>query len=662
MDLDHSRQAYTSMIKVTIDGRPYLKDIHDLFAALITQIQLSTHRYLFRNYYNTFSTEDAIAALASLRVSHTVRTADTKNSHGQAQTVTTITTFNMDKDMAKALCLQFQVCRLMENAVDPSSSSSRNVASVNDKTLWQLTPKGLCVVQDFCVRTEVDMAPMRKYFECIPSIQLVPLERQTDDDQLTLGRQHLSLIFMIMATSLPLEGNVLTHHQQQVPDLVTSSAKKKSSPTSSLSSSSSSVSSSSSASLSATITAPAATAAPFTMSTHSTYADAKVQLLSNYLLTMSGQQKRQPTQHPPQKMYRQQQQKGYQQKKLASVAIRSTFSSQLGYDWLIDCSTVSCYDEAQVLLEEFIKYGWLKYQDGSARYADKPLHASSKVMLEVTPSGNQIISKMSTTSSSSATSTRSSLPQQDTRAGLADLFLPQSSTAPKDEGQSRHPHRRSFCMTTTSTSDNTTRLVRSNSSGGNSMDMSPLSSSLTNGGESNVSKLHHILHDAQLRSLFKIFLRSHFCEENLDFWIDYAALCQKLRRGGPVMPTHNQKELLEDAYDVWATYLNPCGAHNELNIDHGLRQDMARAVNSIMTIDHTSGASRLVITSHSVSASLRMILKWLDRVNDQICRLMATDSVPTFIKTPSYRQLMDDSTSSTSTKADITYPPSALVA
>ncbi|CAO3593607.1 unnamed protein product [Absidia cylindrospora] len=632
MDLDHSRQAYTSMMKVTIDGRPYLKDIHDLFAALITQTQLSTHRYLFRNYYNTFSTEDAIASLASLRVSHTVRTPDSKNVHGQAQIITTITTFNMDKDMAKALCSRFQVCRLMENAVD-SNSSSRNVASshtVNDKTLWQLTPKGLCVLQDFCLRTEVDMARMRQHFEWIPSIQLVPLDRQTDDDQLKLGRQHLSLIFMIMTTSLPLEGNVLTHHQQQqqVPDLVTSSAKTKTF----TSSSASSVSSSSS--LSTTTTT--ATAAPFTMSTHSPNGDSKVQLLGNYLLTLSSQQKKQTAQQPPQKMYRQQQQKGYQQKKLASIVIRSTFSSQLGYDWLIDCSTVSCYNEAQVLLEEFLKYGWLKYQDGSARYADKPLHASPKVMLEVTPSGNQIVSKMS-----------SSAQQHDIiSTGLAPTI--------KDEEHQRHPHRTSVCMTT---NDDSPRLLLRTST-----DM-PLS-----GSESNASKLQHILHDAQLRSLFKIFLRSNFCEENLDFWIDYATLCRKLKSGSPVMPSHNQRELLEDAYDVWATYLKPTGARSELNIDHGLRQDMDRVVNSIMTLDHqgndptmttttTTTGTRLVITSHSVSASLRMMLKWLDRVNDQICRLMASDSVPKFIKTPSYRQLIDNSA-----KADIIPPPSTLVA
>lgn len=37
-----------------------------------------------------------------------------------------------------------------------------------------------------------------------------------------------------------------------------------------------------------------------------------------------------------------------------------------------------------------------------------------------------------------------------------------------------------------------------------------------------------------------------------------------------------------------------------------------------------------------------MILKWFDRVNEHIFRLMASDSVPKFVRTDDYRKLMAD--------------------
>ncbi|KAI8332349.1 regulator of G protein signaling domain-containing protein [Chlamydoabsidia padenii] len=555
MESDRSRQAYTSMMKFTIDGRPYLKDIHDLFAALIVQIPLTTHRYLFRNYYNTFSSEDAIKALGSLRFSHTVRTPD-PNDPSRLTRTTTTTTFNMAKDMAKALCSQFQACRLMQNAVDPISSrsgsasgSSSGSGTISDKAIWQLTPKGLCVLQDFCVRTEVDMSSMRQYFSDIYPIQLVRLDRHSDDDQLMLGRQNVSLIFMVMITSLPLEGNLLTQQLQQsqqnlpVPPLAKSSSKKK----------------------------------------------------------------------------KDDQGNGYQQK-LASLAkpgkkMRTAFSSQLGCDWLIDYSTVSCYDEGEQLLAEFVKY--------------------ESVMITT----HQI--------TSSSTSDNNS-----------DLTIPRSNSIHKaninDNGFNCRSRPPSTAMDYPSP---TTMPSNINSNGNNNNTTSSLSIhngntgsnyTTTNGDpkESNATKLKQILDDAQLRSLFKDFLHNNFCEENLDFWIDYSTLRRKIRNQSPALPSQNQKDLLEDAYDLWSTYLKP-GAACELNVEHSLRQEMARVVNSMVTVVPTyipgqqTSKNTLVISSHSVSASLRMILKWLDQVNDHICRLMSSDSVPKFVRTSKYKKIVE---------------------
>ncbi|SAM00542.1 hypothetical protein [Absidia glauca] len=734
----HQGPSASSMLLKLGDEAAWKKDIHDLFAALIVQTPLTTHRYLFRNYYNTFSSEDAITALGSLRFSHTVRTPD-PNDPSRLTRTTTTTTFNMAKDMAKALCSQFQACHLMQNAVDPNSSrsssnsgSSGGSGTISDKTIWQLTPKGLCVLQDFCVRTEVDMSSMRQYFGDIYPIQLVRLDRHSDDDQLMLGRQNVSLIFMVMITSLPLEGNLLTQQQQQqqpqtnlpVPPLAKSSKKKKEEQgNSSSSSSGSSVSSGSSA----TSSSLPSNAAPFAMSTQVVNGDSRVQLLGNYLLTLSKtnqqlqqqqkqqQQKQQQQQQPQQQQHTQhsQQQNGYQQK-LASLTkpgkkMRTAFSSQLGCDWLIDYSTVSCYDEGEQLLAEFVKYGWVECQD--AKYADQYLRASTKIILVVTPKGKQVLDETSSSSISSSNGTHGnngtgtsssqknhgtlqrvrsssvSAQQQQKNDGddettlremlaqdpesvmvttthqttsstsnssTTDLTIPRSNSVHKannsDNGfnsRSRPPSTAMDYPSPSSMPPHST--TNSNSSSINATHSSSLSIHNGSSGdpkESNATKLKQILDDAQLRSLFKDFLRNNFCEENLDFWIDYSTLRRKIRNQSPALPSQNQKDLLEDAYDLWATYLKP-GAASELNVEHSLRQEMARVVNSMVTVVPTyipgqqTSKNTLVISSHSVSASLRMILKWLDQVNDHICRLMSSDSVPKFVRTAKYKKIIE---------------------
>ena len=112
------------------------------------------------------------------------------------------TTFNMARDMAKSLCQHFQNCRLMENAVDPQNRTFR------DKGIWHLTPKGLCVLQDFCVRTEANINTLRKHFSHMDAIQLVRLDRNSDDDQLIVNRASASLVFRVMMMTLPLDGEL----------------------------------------------------------------------------------------------------------------------------------------------------------------------------------------------------------------------------------------------------------------------------------------------------------------------------------------------------------------------------------------------------------------------------------------------------------------------
>ncbi|KAI8149557.1 regulator of G protein signaling domain-containing protein [Fennellomyces sp. T-0311] len=609
MDPGVSQQAYTSMMKFTIDGRPYLKDIHDLFAALIVQIPLDTHRYLFRNYPNTFTSDDAIQALGSLRFSHTARVPD-PNDPSKLLRTTTTTTFNMEKEMAKALCQQFQQCRLTENATDPQSRSFR------DKGIWQLTPKGLCVLQDFCVRTEANMSSLRKHFGHIEPIQLVRLERHSDDDQVIFGRQNLSVVFRIMMTSLPLEGELDKTHNQSTK--ATSSGMR--GDKSSLSAASSQASGSTSTS----------NPAPFAMTSHISNGDSRVQLLANNLLTYSKKgAKGGPTTRSAKNM-------------------RTVFSTQLACDWLTEYSTVSSREEAETITNEFIKYGWIEFQDPKQ---SAPARASKTIMLIVTGKGKEVVAEFDkpVARSSSATSlarsrslrSQSTLPssvdEDDQQTTLREILSQDPEAVHEPPPSARQPRSRQSTQSSVSRPPSTAidYPVPDTVSGLNSKE---------DPKESNTARLKVILDDPQLRSLFKDFLRANYCEENLDFWIDYSTLRRKCRNQSPAMPSQNQKDLLEDAHDLWSTYLAP-GAPNELNVEHSLRQEMARVVNSMVQVVPTYAPgqvkSTVVISTHSTSQALRMMLKWLERVNEHICRLMASDSVPKFVKTPKYRKIQD---------------------
>ncbi|KAI9487165.1 MAG: regulator of G protein signaling domain-containing protein [Benjaminiella poitrasii] len=617
MESNVSQQAYTSMMKFTIDGRPYLKDLHDLFAALIVQIPLDTHRYLFRNYYNTFSSEDAIQALGNLRFSHTVRTPDPSDPSRQQRTTTT-TTFNMARDMAKSLCQQFQNCRLMENAVDPQNRAFR------DKGIWHLTPKGLCILQDFCLRTEANITELRKHFSHMEAIQLARLERNADDDQLILTRAHVSVIFRVMMASLPLDGELVSSGNASSVS-VSSRQQSGSTPPSSTTSSVSSATSSSSPSFST----------PFAMSSTSTGSDTRVQILGNYLLTLSKSNR-------------------MSQPKTAKT-MRTVFSSQMCCDWLMDYTTISCREEAEAIAQEFIKYNWIEFQD--TKHQSAALKISKVTMFIITEKGKQVVLEPPKQSSSlppisqSLSTEQSKLHSEAVRSRSNTITEEGEEKATLQEILSQDPESLLITQSTTTVVNDEdvpgteekvplSTLASTNRPPSIAIDNN---SQIVDTKESNSARLKIILENAKLRSPFKDFLRANFCEENLDFWIDYNTLRRKCRNQSPALPTQNQKDLMEEVYDIWSTYLAP-GSPSELNVEHSLCQEMARIVNSVITVIPAypgQGKPTIVITASSASQSLRMMLKLFDRVNEHICRLMASDSVPKFVKTDKYRKIID---------------------
>lgn len=217
---------------------------------------------------------------------------------------------------------------------------------------------------------------------------------------------------------------------------------------------------------------------------------------------------------------------------------------------------------------------------------------------------------------------------------------------------------------------------------------------LVDASNSQNSKLQSILKDPLIRMYFRQFLKSNFCEENINFWVDYTALVKKM---GGSLDTQNRKpeinevqsmstalteSLLNHCCVLYNTYFCPHNAPSELNIDHGLRNDIITYMQATFVPltttknspkNYNSPASGVDAPFGSISVSsygiltssiarnggfinaspiirqgikdnpqtcLHKILQWYDLVNDHVCKTMAEDSVPRFMKTQKYQDVM----------------------
>lgn len=166
--------------------------------------------------------------------------------------------------------------------------------------------------------------------------------------------------------------------------------------------------------------------------------------------------------------------------------------------------------------------------------------------------------------------------------------------------------------------------------------------------ESNAERLRYILEEPGLRSLFREFLRTNFCEENLSFWLDVddfkrkfgvtsSAVASSVRGAGikgtpgqQAMERHHEA-LINTAFLIYHTYLAP-SSQCELNIDHGLRNELSKYLEDAVT--NLTGKSTFTgrIEPEQAAAfnatQLQTMIRLYERIQTHVFRLMATDSVP----------------------------------
>ncbi|KAI8990943.1 regulator of G protein signaling domain-containing protein [Mycotypha africana] len=605
-------QAYTSVLKFTIDGRPSVKDIHDLFSALITQLNFSTHRYMFRTYTNSFTSEDALERLSSLQFN---KSTDDQGAQSRNITRITTTTFNMNRDMAKALIQQFIWTRLMESSFDPTNRTYK------DKGIWRLTSKGLCILQDFCLKNGIDWEQFISVVNVTSQLMfLIQVERLSENDRISCKRKHISSLFVMMIASLPLRQNrqsesnkIAGYHQSHTRSLQDNGLDDTHSVYSHDSDSTSS---------------PLSTRSSRQPQFFDYFPDATT--LPNDLLVGTGL--KQP--HQNNKVIFQQHKALLQNLNLTynRFRMRAIFTSFLCCTWLIENCTFASTDEVEGLLTDFLNMGWVDFYNKK----DKELgyvESSKSILLNMTREGINVVMDYARK--------RYNEFQQKVEGqfnSIATLETRLSTVSLTSEEIYSEPHHQL-------TPSDSIR-IHSNISTPPLTPTTPATSTsdICSIKEGNSCRLQSILRNSQLRSIFKDFLANNFCVENLNFWIDHDNLRRNYQRQKTNMTSNSQRLLLEDAYTLWNAYLKPGAAH-ELNIDHNTREQMTEEISYMASIVHTyslgnSTKPKVVMLAHATYANLMTILNWLERVNEQICKLMATDSIPKFVRTAEYKQVV----------------------
>lgn len=164
----------------------------------MVSLPLSSHRVRFRNYPYSFTSEEAINNLGSLKFSQSNRMPDPKDP-SRIVTTTTTTTFSMAKEMARSVCQRFMDARFIELA------DGKSIPYFQPKgSLWQLTPKGIHVLERFCQRNGIQQEHVVRLLQSpFNTMRLVILERDSVTDRLSQDKTTTEVIFRRFAGTTP---------------------------------------------------------------------------------------------------------------------------------------------------------------------------------------------------------------------------------------------------------------------------------------------------------------------------------------------------------------------------------------------------------------------------------------------------------------------------
>ncbi|KAK4700526.1 GTPase-activating protein SST2, partial [Phenoliferia sp. Uapishka_3] len=609
-------------------GPPCLsQDTHDLFATLMVSLDLSDRTRFFRTYPNSFTTDDAAANLSSLRFSQSNRTSD-PNDPQRIVTTTTTTTFSMSRDIAKGICQHFMDARLIENAADPSS------ATFKDRGIYQITPKGLHVLERFITKNGISADHLVTVFTTQPiCMKLLHLERRQSDDEIHVSRSVIDVVFRRFAGG---------RHPNYVADPHDSRG-------------------------------IASVARPYIDNLRPGDGFDRSAGIELQDVTEKG-------------------------KTGTLAVTRQVFNSVSAIDWLVDFSTCCCREEAGELLAHFVRYGLIVLHLDRSKAGDRvglqevrgtgtseaEYRYGPRVLYRVTDEGRRTtLGVEGAVATAVPKSVSVAMEGKNSSEGSVDDDA--SSTK-----SGERPTDRSFTggtgLNSATESQITNRPVVGELFKADFSDSGVAAWSKDQ--HSTTTRLRAILDEPALRALFRDFLRANYCDENLGFWIDVADFRRRFsttssavggsgqvttkRKQGTAtnaMETH-QQNLVAAALHIYNTYLAPLSP-NELNIDHNLRADVVNYVNRSLADVAPPGGPKPVVPGEEPevpalrATQVQTLLRQYERIQEHIFRLLATDQVPRFVRTEPFLALIDPETqdsASNTTTTDVPSPASTQAA
>jgi hypothetical protein len=323
---------------------------------------------------------------------------------------------------------------------------------------------------------------------------------------------------------------------------------------------------------------------------------------------------------------------------------KNCFAAVTALEWLCDFTSVVGREEAAEMAAQFVRFGLI------ALVSDKRKNNDSAIIFTVrgsAPGGNSPVSQHGEFRCTAKAIYK--ITEEGRRAAMWDGSKPRES-----------PNASSANLSTSRSSvDEDPRANKKESSLHRRVSMAEklnLNTEEKKPKESNTDRLRFILEEPQLRNLFREFLRTNFCEENLSFWLDVEDFKRKFNitssaqavnvvqrpsgRGGPghaAMEKHHES-LIQTAFIIYHTYLAP-SSQCELNIDHGLRNELAKYLDEVVSSITGKSFTGRVEPEHASAfnaTQLQVMIKLYERIENHVFRLMASDSVPKFIKTPKF--------------------------
>lgn len=560
----------------------------------MVSLDLSDRTRFFRTYPNSFTTDDAAANLASLRFSQSNRTSDPADPQ-RIVTTTTTTTFSMTREIAKGICQHFMDARLVENASDTAATSFK------DRGIYQITPKGLHVLERFITKNGISADHLVKVFTTQPiCLKLLHLERRQSDDEIHVSRSVIDVVFRRFAGGRNPNYVSEPHDSRKAP-----------------------------------VAAKAFVESVRQSANFDRSAGVELQDVSE------------------------------KNKSGGFVVIKQVFNSVVAIDWLVDYSTCCCREEAGELMAHFVRYGLITLYADRSKTGDRVAAAEvegtgvgeaeyrhgPRVLYRISEDGRRAAAG----DGAVASAVPKSVGMEGKTSSDGSMEDDASSTRSLDRTQ---PTDRSFAGGTGLSNVAEAQIIGRQSAA--ELFKADFSDSGAAGFPkdqySTTTRLRAILDEPALRQLFRDFLRANYCDENLGFWIDVADFrrrfsttssavggsAQQISRkkvGSPsnAMETH-QQNLVTAALHIYNTYLAPLSP-NELNIDHNLRADVVNYVNrSVAEVTPTGTKSNPPAEGEEPpvpalrATQVQTLLRQYERIQEHIFRLLATDQVPRFVR------------------------------